>query len=300
MTKPIEIESNRALARRESPLPVSLSEAGYTPEKLAIVKQTVADGLTEPELIFFLTFCRNANLDPFQKEVYAIPRRGEGGKRTVTFQTGIDALRRRAHETGAFAGMDPAEFGKPKQARAGQYTVTVPSECTFRVFKIVHGIRVPFEATARWDEYAPPLDKAGGFMWRRRPYAQIEKCAEALALRRAFQELRGLYAHEEFETPRGEVRELALPVEQMDPAQPQEGPQEAADAPRTVEARVVERPPERSVKADDWAQAIEQCLTQDEVMTMVPLVKADENLTDDEKHDLGQLIRKVGKGLPRA
>lgn len=318
MSKAIEIQHNRSLARREAPVPLDLQEAGYSKQQLAVVKQTVAQDLTDHELIFFLTFCRNADLDPFQKEVYAIVRKGAGG-RSVTFQTGIDALRRRAHQSGAFAGMDAPGFGRPRQVKAGNFNLTVPDSCTFRVYKVVGGIRVPFEATARWSEYAPPLDKPTSFMWRRRPYAQLEKCAEALALRRAFQELRGLYTHDEFAQPSSDARELPLPAARMDPEDeegiPPETPEEAPSEPRTVEAREVaperreppsepqrpEGPPsEAEVSYDDWKDAIDGAAHQEELMNLVPLIEADTRLSDGQKRALGQRIRQVGPDLPKA
>jgi hypothetical protein len=57
-------------------------------------------------------------------------------------------------------------------------------------------MKCPFAAEARWDEYCPEEYLAA--MWRKMPHVMLDKCAEALALRKAFPaELGGLYTREE-------------------------------------------------------------------------------------------------------
>ena len=66
------------------------------------------------------------------------------------------------------------------------------------VYKIVGGQRCGFTATARWDQYFP--GEKQGFMWKKMPHLMLGKCAEALAIRKAFPaELSGLYTQEEMQ-----------------------------------------------------------------------------------------------------
>jgi hypothetical protein len=70
------------------------------------------------------------------------------------------------------------------------------------VWKILSGVRCPFTATAHWAEYYP--GDAQGWAWKKMPHVMLGKCAEALALRKAFPaELSGVYTFEEMEQSGG-------------------------------------------------------------------------------------------------
>lgn len=153
--------------------------------KLELIKRTVANGASSDELDLFLYQAKRAGLDPLARQIYFVKRKGRG-----TIQVGIDGLRLIADRTGLYAGNDDAVFENEDNG--------LPSRATVTVYKIVQGQRCPFSATARWQEYYPGDDQ--GFQWRRMPHVMLAKCAEALALRKAFpMELSGLYVHEEME-----------------------------------------------------------------------------------------------------
>jgi hypothetical protein len=95
------------------------------------------------------------------------------------------------------------------------------------VRKIVGGQLGSFTASARWDEYA-----AGSPMWNKMPHTMLAKCAEALALRKAFpEELSGMYTDAEMD--QAESR----PVPRVDRATG-----EIAEAPRSLAAGAVRSP----------------------------------------------------------
>jgi len=155
--------------------------SGFSRGEIDLIKETVAKGATDLELKLFLADAKRRGLDPFARQIYCIPR---GGKMTI--QTSIDGFRLIADRSGAYAGSDDASFveddGDLKRA-----SVTV--------YKMVQGQRCPFTATARWDEYC---QKGGAGLWDKMPYNMLAKCAEALALRKAFPaELSGIYTHDE-------------------------------------------------------------------------------------------------------
>ena len=67
------------------------------------------------------------------------------------------------------------------------------------MYKIVNGVRCGFTASARMSEYRPK-DSNMAFMWNKMPKLMLGKCAESLALRKAFpNELSGTYTNEEME-----------------------------------------------------------------------------------------------------
>lgn len=110
----------------------------------------------------------------------------------MTIQTGIDGYRLIADRTGLYAGNDDAIYEGKDDSHPIKATVTVR--------KIVHGEARAFTASARWSEYAQSFNGKPADMWKKFPYLMLAKCAEALALRKAFpQELSGLYTHEEMQ-----------------------------------------------------------------------------------------------------
>jgi hypothetical protein len=106
----------------------------------------------------------------------------------MTIITGIDGYRLIADRTGQYAGNDDPTFDDEENVR----------KATVTVYKIVSNIRCPFTASARWEQYYPGDEQ--GFMWRKMPHLMLGKCAEALALRKAFPaELSGIYIKEEMD-----------------------------------------------------------------------------------------------------
>jgi hypothetical protein len=74
-----------------------------------------------------------------------------------------------------------------------------PLKATVTVKRIVKGIICEWTASALWKEYRQTKSEGGlNKFWKLMPHGQLGKCAEALALRKAFPaELSGLYTHEE-------------------------------------------------------------------------------------------------------
>src|SRR5680860_144426 len=180
----------------------------YTTEEIEILKTHLAKGATDTELAYFLTVCKQTNLDPFSKQIYFVKRGGE-----MTIQTGIDGYRAIAEQTGALAGIEDAIYDTEEAKNPNKASVTVKR----RVGNDIIG----FTASARWSEYFP--GEKMGFMWKKMPFLMLGKVAESLALRKAFPtNLSGLRVSEEMdqaenmeveaEVKNGNAEKLKAPV----------------------------------------------------------------------------------------
>jgi phage recombination protein Bet len=157
--------------------------------QIDLIKRNIAKEATNDELKLFLYQCERTGLDPFARQIYSIKRSG----RHVT-QISIDGARLIAQRTGRYAGQDgPFWCGEDGVWRDVWLENKPPSAAKVLVFLI--GTERGTPGVALWKEYSITND-----MWKRMPALMLSKCAEMLALRKAFpMELSGLYAAEEME-----------------------------------------------------------------------------------------------------
>lgn len=175
-----------------SSLAIAPQSQAFTPDQVELIKRTVAVGATDDELKLFLYVAQKTGLDPFTRQIYAIKRWNSALKREVMgIQTGIDGFRVTADRTGKLAGISDPVFDNEDGAHPNRATVTTKK-------LLADGSIAEFTATARWTEYVPLKDgKPTGF-WPRMPFLMLGKCAEALAIRKAFPaDLSGIYTPEE-------------------------------------------------------------------------------------------------------
>lgn len=169
--------------------------------QIELIKRTVAKGASDDELRLFIQVCKGANLNPFLRQAHLVPfwDSKDGVERRAVI-VGIDGFRSTAESSGSYAGNDDPIYDGDQEITyaGGKSKVTAPSKATVTVYKMLDGQKCPFTATARWSEYYPGEKK--GFQWHIRPYLMLGKCAESLALRKAFPKLlSGMYSQEEME-----------------------------------------------------------------------------------------------------
>lgn len=174
-------------------VPAQVTQMTFAPEQVDLIKRTVAKGATDDELKLYLYDCSRRNVHPLDRLIVFTVRTDKGERRYTPVVT-VDFLRSRAADTGEYAGNDDPVYDYLDGAKN-------PQSAKVTVWKLVAGQRCAFTATARWAEYVPSSD----FMWKSKPHVMLGKCAEALALRKAFpQQLAGLYAAEEMEGEHGQ------------------------------------------------------------------------------------------------
>lgn len=162
----------------------SLQKIDFTQEQVDLIKRQIAPKANEHELKLFLYQCKRTGLDPLARQIYCIPI---GGRMTI--QTSIDGFRVVAERSGSYAGQSEPEFVEDDKGNI--------ICCKVRVYRFSNqGLR--YEAAvgvAYWTEYAQNSP-----MWQKMKHTMISKCAEALALRKAFpQDLSGLYTTDEMQ-----------------------------------------------------------------------------------------------------
>lgn len=262
-----------------------------TPEQTDLIKRTICAGASDAEMQLFFFDCQRRGVHPLDKLIHFTKRSGK-----YTPITSIDFFRQRAHSSGAYAGEEPPAFEL--------LTSGAPDVCTYTVYRIVQGVRCPWTAKARWDEYYP--GDSLGFMWKKMPFLMLAKCAEALALRKAFPaELQGLYVKEEMEQA-GPVKVGTVPEEHA-AADGLGSVRQASEPMRTATAEAPPvsqdaQPPSddlfvQSSALADHEVALTECHTMEELQKVWDDIVRDPRLSSETRPKLYQQFQRIVKSL---
>ena len=246
-------------------LEVRPGQRDWAPEQRAALAQLGLEKAPDGDLRVFLHQSQRTGLDPFSKQIYMIGRdenqRDDNGNWTKTtkwtIQTAIDGFRLIADRHPAYDGQDEPEWCGPDGVWRDVWTSDKPPYAArVRVWRKDRSR--PFVGKALFREYAGTT-RNGELtrMWREKGALMIAKCAEALALRKAFpQDLSGLYTAEEMT----QADQAAAQVPQQRPADP-----DWASKPATAHERATGQPEAAGWSDDEWVAAVDGAAAQGDV-----------------------------------
>lgn len=171
-------------------------------KRLELIKKKCCVGFAQYEIDHFLYVVEKTKLDPLINQIYAVKMAGK-----LSIQTSIDGLRLLAERSGNYSPGEDVfyEYGDEGQIIYAKATVKKRTEDdTWHIIT----------SRAYWSEFVKT--GPGGRFWKQLPHLMIAKCAEALALRKAFpNDLSGLYIKEEMDQSANGVVEY-ITSEQVD------------------------------------------------------------------------------------
>jgi phage recombination protein Bet len=185
-----------------------IEKAGYnafTNDQIDLIKRTICKSATNDELLMFMQYCKKTGLDPFSRQIWSIERKSynsDTGKYEAsrTIQVSIDGFRLVAERTGKYIGQTPVMWcGEDGVWVDAWVSKSYPVAAKVGVYR--SDFKEPLYSVAKFDSYVSKTkDGKPTQMWAKMPDLMIAKCAEALALRKAFpMELSGLYTNDEMD-----------------------------------------------------------------------------------------------------
>lgn len=245
-------------------LTIAEGQDGFNDRQKAALVQLGVEGASDADLDIFFHQCQRTGLDPFARQIYMIGRmtwnpQTKQREMKQTIQTGIDGFRliaRRAadarHET---FSMDDVLWADPNGV---WHDLWIWDRPPLAAKVTVHVGGAHFSAVAATREYMPTTKEGQPTgQWRSMPAVMIAKCAEALALRKAFpMDLSGVYTADEMQ--QADARADVQVVDAQAVSAPQAAPaaqQQRAEAPITDE---------QAAAIGEWAEALD--ITQEQVM----------------------------------
>ncbi|WP_167882305.1 phage recombination protein Bet [Leptospira langatensis] len=165
-------------------------------------KEILCNGMLKDASIYdreiFYKFVNQSGLSPFLRQIYPIWKTNKStGKLEMSVQATIDGFRVVAERSGKYQGQTVPMYCGEDGIWKEVWPKGLPFACKVGVH--VAGFKEPIYVIAKFSAYVQTTKEgAPNFIWSKMPEHMLAKCAEALALRKAFPALfSGLYTAEE-------------------------------------------------------------------------------------------------------
>ncbi len=179
-----------------------LVQRGISQSVWSVLCNTLYPSSSPESVILAWDYCDARGLDVMMKPIHLVPMSIKNPQ-TNKYETrdvpmpGVGLYRIQASRSGDYAGAEEPEFGPPVTTEfndkyKGKFTLTYPEWCKYTVHKLIGERIVSFSAKEYWLENYATAGKDSecpNAMWKKRVYAQLAKCTEAQALRKAWPEV---------------------------------------------------------------------------------------------------------------
>lgn len=132
----------------------------FSPSQMALIQRTYAKDLTDDEFDLFLSQAAAMQLNPLQKQIYAVVyNKTDAARRQLVIITGIDGFRSIAARTDNYRPDDELpvwEYDEAKKNPDNNPLGLVAA--TARVFRFAHGSWFPIPHRVEWEAYAPLIE----------------------------------------------------------------------------------------------------------------------------------------------
>lgn len=195
--------TSTALATVNQDAALATTDAVLSREQIDLLKKTICYGASDAEFELFIGFCRRVKLDPFSKQVHFVPRRAQDPRTGAWVERrepmiAIDGFRVIAERSGRYEGQTAPQWcGADGKWVDVWLSEAAPAAARVGIYRA--GFREPIYQPASYLSYVQETKDGGPTKtWKKMPDVMLSKCAEALALRKAFpHDLSGVYAPEE-------------------------------------------------------------------------------------------------------
>lgn len=151
------------------------------PKQLELIKKTVCQNCTDQEKEIFINACKQSGLNPLMGQIHAIMRYDAQLKKEVMkIQIGVDGYRLIAERTGRYSPGKASEFSYTKEGKLHSAKVYIKKMTNDGSWHEVCATAF-FRENCQFKKDGTPTR-----IWFDKPHAMLEKCAESLAIRKAF------------------------------------------------------------------------------------------------------------------